>query len=308
MLLSKAWRRLLAPLMVVAAALPAVAAIPLAEEQVLRDLYDRTNGAAWTDNTNWGGPHGTECTWYGITCDAGENHVLRVTLPSNNLDGPLLIHLNDLTALEEFNVQNNSLRGAIPSLTGMTNLRALAVNGNQLSGSIPSLSGLTALTWFYVYSNQLSGPIPPLTGLTALEYFAVDDNDLSSTIPPLTGLTALRYFIVNDNQLSGPMPSLAGLPPLERVFVHNNQLTGAPPAAPATLTAGFSRLCPNFLSVPSPTEPEWSIATAESPWSTNCTAAPAVTVPTLGEWALVLTGLLAVGLGMRRLRRPNVTG
>ncbi|MFT3779037.1 MAG: IPTL-CTERM sorting domain-containing protein [Ottowia sp.] len=303
---STLWRRLLASIALAASVLPAAAAIPASERQVLLDLYAATAGAGWTNNTNWNGAAGTECTWFGVNCDAGEDHVTGVVLPANNLVGALPGNINQLTALVAFSVWNNQLSGSIPSLAGLVNLRAFAVNDNQLSGAIPPLSGLTVLTWFYVYNNQLSGPIPPLSGLTTLEYFSADGNRLSGAIPALTGLTALRYFMVHDNRLSGSMPSLDGLTTLERVFVHGNQLTGAPPAAPATLTAGYSRLCPNHLIAPSPTDAAWDAATGETPWSQNCTAAAVgsvAAVPTTGEWALLLLGMLAAAVGARRLRR-----
>ena len=38
--------------------------VPAIERAALIALYDATNGAAWTDNTDWLGAEGTECTWY----------------------------------------------------------------------------------------------------------------------------------------------------------------------------------------------------------------------------------------------------
>ena len=148
----------------------AQAAIPAAERTVLTNLYASTTGASWTNNTNWNGGVGTECTWYGITCDVAQTHVTEIDL------------------------YNNHLVGTLPSLSGLTALRAFSVDHNQLTGSIPSLSGLTALQCFDVANNQLTGPIPSLSGLTALQYFYVDSNQLTGSIPSLSGLTALQYF------------------------------------------------------------------------------------------------------------------
>src|SRR6476660_1192652 len=51
------------------AACPAAAAIPQTERDVLLAVYTQTDGDHWTHNDAWTGPVGTECTWYGITCD-----------------------------------------------------------------------------------------------------------------------------------------------------------------------------------------------------------------------------------------------
>ncbi|MDP4027494.1 MAG: DUF4214 domain-containing protein [Gallionella sp.] len=157
--------------------------IPATERQVLLNLYASTNGAGWTNKTNWNGAAGTECTWYGVSCDGTQSHVTSIDLQSNNLVGTL------------------------PTLSGLTALQDFWVGGNQLSGSIPSLSGLSALTYFFAYNNKLTGTIPSLSGLTALQYFWVQGNQLTGSIPSLNGLTALQKIWVTGNQLSGPVPA-----------------------------------------------------------------------------------------------------
>ena len=282
-------RRWLAALALAAAgllpALPALAAVPAAELQTLTDLYNSTNGAGWTTHTNWLSGDPCDNHWYGITCDAAGAHVTEVSLVINQLTGTL------------------------PSLSGLTNLQRFYVSNNQLTGAIPSLSGLTNLQYFYVSNNQLTGAIPSLSGLTNLQDFYVENNQLTGAIPSLSGLTNLQVFYGNNNQLTGAIPSLSGLTNLQRFYVNNNQLTGTPPAAPATLLADNSALCPNYLSTPSPTDAAWDTATGSTPWSAGCTAAPSATgvaaVPTLGEWALLGLGLLLAGLGAARVRgRP----
>ena len=66
-------------------------AIPVAERAALIALYNNTNGAGWTYNTNWLGASGTENTWYGISVQniSGTDHVTSITLPTNNLAGTL---------------------------------------------------------------------------------------------------------------------------------------------------------------------------------------------------------------------------
>ena len=93
------------------------AQIPAGERAVLLNFYASTNGATWTTRTNWNGPAGTECTWFGVTCGGGT--VTGINLDFNNLTGSLPGNLNNLTNLTNFSVQTNQLTGPIPSLTGL---------------------------------------------------------------------------------------------------------------------------------------------------------------------------------------------
>ena len=317
----------------------AQAAIPAGERQALLDLYASTNGALWSTSTNWNGAAGTECTWYGITCDAGENHVTIINLATNNLTGSLPSDLNNLTGLVVFSAPQNPLTGSIPSLTGMVSLDSFDVRNGQLTGTIPALTGLTSLNTFLVSYNQLSGPIPSLSGLVNLQIFEVRYNQLTGAIPALTGLANLYIFLVNHNQLTGPIPSLAGLTKLYTFLVDNNQLTGPIPSlagltslsifqvynnqlsgdvppvpSPNALLPGLASLCPNALN--HTLDAAWDAATGQTPWYAGCTAAapPIVTaataIPTLSEIGLgCLAALLfLVGIGGAGIARRPLNG
>lgn len=135
-------------------------AIPASEREVLTNLYNSTNGAAWSRNTNWMSGEGTECTWAGVACDDTQSHIIRVEL------------------------NNNHLVGTLPSLSGLTALRGFSVTSNhELTGSVPSLAGLTDLQYFIVSNNQLSGPIPSFSGLPALHNLQLNNNRLTGSIP-----------------------------------------------------------------------------------------------------------------------------
>ncbi len=109
-------------------------------------LYNATDGANWTDNTNWLTTPVSQ--WFGVTVDGD-----RVT---------------------ELNLAANQLTGSIPpELGNLTGLTFLDLNSNQLTGSIPpELGNLTGLTQLFLTNNQLTGAIPPelgsLTNLTDL--------------------------------------------------------------------------------------------------------------------------------------------
>jgi Leucine-rich repeat (LRR) protein len=210
-----------------------LAAIPASERAALIALYDATGGANWTTKTNWNGPAGTECTWYGISCSPGNDNVIGISLAANNLVGPVPNILNvAFPKLEILLINSNKLTGTLPALSGLTSLRDFEANANQFTGSLPSLAGLIALRRVWINTNQLDGTLSPLAGLSALESFDAQDNQLTGTIPSLDGLTALIGLNLADNKLTGSIPPLSGrgLTALRSFSVWGNQLTGTIPA------------------------------------------------------------------------------
>jgi hypothetical protein len=220
------------------------AAIPSSERSALLALYGNTGGGSWTNHTGWNGAAGTECSWFGVTCDGIDTHVVGIELPNNNLKGTLGAQtaLTAFTSLQDVDVHSDStsstpnvLTGSIPALSSLKSLQSFAAGGNNLSGTVPVLTGLTSLQSFTVDSNALTGVLPALAGLTNLQEFTASDNKLTSTIPALTGLTNLRTFSVADNQLTGSIPLFTGLTSLQYFLVDDNQLSLGIPALPATL-------------------------------------------------------------------------
>lgn len=213
------------------------AAIPASERDVLTNLYQSTQGSEWIVSTNWNGAPGTECSWYGITCDGAQTHVVGVALTSNALNGPLPA-LGALTELQVFDIHNdpqdfdiapdsvNHVSGSIPALAGLTHLVAFRASSNQLSGPIPQLAGLTNLQVFDVHANGLTGSLPALAGLTRLQQLDVSFTSISGPIPPLSTLTQLQNFIAEYTQLTGSIPDLSGLGNLQTFDVSESTLDG----------------------------------------------------------------------------------
>jgi hypothetical protein len=137
----------------------AQAAVSSAEHNALVDLYNSTNGASWTNKSNWM-VAADECTWYGVVCNGDEGHRI----------------------VQALYLSGNNLNGILPgSLGSLASLQTLTLNGNQLSGSIPpELGSLASLQWLFLDSNQLSGSIPPQLGsLASLQILALAANQLS---------------------------------------------------------------------------------------------------------------------------------
>ena len=71
----------------------------------LQALYDATNGANWTDKTNWGTAEALS-TWHGVTTN-GDGRVTRLELQENGLNGTLPTELENLTHLESLLLDRN---------------------------------------------------------------------------------------------------------------------------------------------------------------------------------------------------------
>ena len=197
----------------------------------LMALYNSTDGANWTDNTNWEEDCDV-CNWYGITCE--NNRVTKIELGLNNLQGPIPPEIGNLTELTILNLQlNDELTGTIPiEVTSLVNLVELELSGQQLSGSIPpEIGNLTELTLLSLGFN-LSGSIPSEIGnLTKLKFLSLGINKLTGTIPPEIGhLTDLEQLSFVNNQLTGSIPSEIGnLTKLWILDLGFNQFSGSIP-------------------------------------------------------------------------------
>ncbi|WP_299903343.1 hypothetical protein, partial [uncultured Aquimarina sp.] len=197
-----------------------------AQKQALIDLYNSTDGANWTDNTNWL-TDAPVCDWYGVAVVNGK--VVSISLSLNNLKGTLPTSLNSLTSLSSLYLQNNLLEGNIPQEIGeLSSLRFLILHSNNFSGSIPpQLGNLTSLLDLILYSNNLTGPIPSELGqLSSLRDLNLFRNNLSGTIPSELGNLSGTLFRINVSQnqyLSGKIPSsLLNLSGLQILRYNNN--------------------------------------------------------------------------------------
>jgi hypothetical protein len=208
--------------------------IPTSERQALLDFYTSTNGPSWTTSTGWNGAAGTECSWYGVTCDGAGTTVQQLALYGNNLSGPFSTTFGDLTNLQYLDLHDNLLTGTIPSqFLNFTSLYNLDLDTNQLTGSIPTeLGGLVNLDYLDLDTNQLTGSIPTAFGsLVNLEYLDLDTNQLTGSIPTQLGsLTNLEYLYLYTNQLTGSIPtSFGNLTNVGDLDLDTNQLTGSIP-------------------------------------------------------------------------------
>jgi Leucine-rich repeat (LRR) protein len=233
-------RYLIAGLLLIAGS--ARAAIPASERDALVAIYQSTNGAAWTDKTNWLGAVGTECTWYGVGCDETQANVVDLGLHANNLHGTLPEAIRNLTKLRAAQIWSNDLQGPLPSELGeLSNLEALYAERNHFTGTIPpSFAGLKKLVHLSLDDNELSGPLSAeVGGMSALVHLGLTSNRFSGAIPPaLAQLTNLEELELTANQLTGEIPiALGSMTKLTELQLADNQLTGAIPPQLGNLAA-----------------------------------------------------------------------
>ncbi len=236
----------------------ASAQVPQIERDALIALYNSTNGATWSNSTDWLGAAGTECDWYGVFCSGGQ--VLWLYLNSNQLSGSIPPDLGDLSGLQDLRLGSNQIGGSIPpELENLTSLQNLSLGRNQLTGSIPpDLGNLLNLRYMYLNNNQLTGSIPPELGdLANLIYLLLDSNQLTGGIPPaLENLSNLEYLHLNSNPLRGSIPpELGNLSSLLDLRLADAELTGSIPPELGDLASLTSlSLSSNNLSGSIPSE------------------------------------------------------
>lgn len=198
---------------------------PKKDSLILVDFYNSTNGDKWVkalpDSSKWKVPNSPIDKWKGITLnDAG--CVIKISTPSDSLDGTLPSSLADLSFLEWISISSNKrLRGPIPNFT-TPSLSRIWLYYNQLEDTIPNFKAPN-LTQIWLDRNQLKGNVPNFN-LSYLERLWLDGNQLTGTIPKLD-IVNLKSLNLGDNQLRGVFPSF-DLPYLEDLYLNDNFLEG----------------------------------------------------------------------------------
>ena len=146
------------------------------------------------------------CQWQGVKCV--QQRVIRLVLEDLDLVGTLAPDtLTRLDQLRILSLQNNSLTGPIPDLSGLFNLKTLFLDHNSFSGSFPpSILKLHRIRTVDLSYNNLTGALPSwLATLDRLYYLRLEWNRFNGTVPPLNQ-TTLQTFNVSGNNLTGPIP------------------------------------------------------------------------------------------------------
>ena len=220
------------------------------DRETLAAFYDATGGPEWTVSTNWKSDEPLYA-WHGVVTDA-DGRVAGISLPENNLTGPVPLVLESLAHLSRLQLGGNRFSGSIPvELGNLANLEELSLwnrddylasDDEGLSGAIPAdLGNLTNLTRLNLGGNNLTGPIPAAVGnLTTLQELNLGRNGLTGDVPAELGsLTNLRRLHLRGNRLTGATHAdLGRLTDLRWLDLGSNDLTAGPiPAWVGNLTS-----------------------------------------------------------------------
>ena len=122
-------------------------------------LYNATDGANWTNNTNWLTEKALS-EWHGVT--TGEDgRVTMLEIFQNRLTGEIPAELGDLSQLRILNFNDNRLVGGIPTELGnLTKLHGLWLNRNgELRGPLPvGLRHLSTLEYLETQDTKVCAP------------------------------------------------------------------------------------------------------------------------------------------------------
>ncbi len=211
--------------------------VPTSERDALIALYNSTDGANWTDNSNWNTTAPVK-DWFGVTVDCANNTVIIIELTQsrivgNNLGGPLPAEIKNLPNLTSLDLGNNFITGTIiPEIYSLTALQNLRLSNNILEGEISSqIKNLTQLIYLELDENKLVNSIPKeLGGLTSLDRLWLQRNILTGEIPKdLGNLPSLNRLYLNGNKLTGSIPIELTNTSIKYLVLSDNQLSGSVP-------------------------------------------------------------------------------
>ena len=179
---------------------PIYAIIPEQERLSLIDIYNSNSGDNWNNNDGWLGEKGSECSWFGISCDDEQNHVVKLNLRNNKLTTvpPTIENLKDLTELD---LSYNLLTNLSHEIENLNNLNYLFLNNNKLNSLSPEIGKLSNLKWLYLSSNNLTNLPEEISSLTNLYYLNLTANKLLSLPNNFSNLKNLRFCLLSYNAL-----------------------------------------------------------------------------------------------------------
>ncbi|MEP5338341.1 MAG: T9SS type A sorting domain-containing protein, partial [Algibacter sp.] len=150
------------------------------EFEILKKLYNSTNGAFWTNIWDISQNNLNLSSWYGVSIEDG--HVISIDLFNNNLSGVIPEEISGLKYLKTLTLNSNNISGNIPAnINLLTDLESLDLSSNLLSGTIPTvISELQQLKKFSIGNNNFGGTIPTvLSDFIALEYLDISSNSFN---------------------------------------------------------------------------------------------------------------------------------
>ena len=286
-------------------------AVPSPDRASLITLYNSLGGPEWLNSENWLSDLPVK-DWYGVMLNT-ENRVIELSLPDNDLKGPIPAAVGELVHIRKLRLNGNTgLVGPLPmTITGLT-LDVLNLADTQLCAP----SDADWQSWLnQIQDARVEECVNNINDLNALFaiYYQTGGSNWHNASSWLTNTPAdtwygvettrqgrVEHLYLQENNLSGVIPPEIGqLSDLVSLFMHKNQLTGRLPVELSNLNRlRLFNLGTNQLSGPIP--PEFSRLSTLSHLYLDHNALTGTIPPELGQ----NTGLVYLDLGWNRLTGP----
>lgn len=286
-------------------------AVPSPDRATLITLYNALGGPEWMNSQNWLSDLPVN-DWYGVMLNA-ENRVIELSLPDNDLRGPIPASMGELVHIRKLRLNDNTdLVGPLPmAITGLT-LDVLDLGGTNLCAPADA----DWQSWLsQIQDARLGECVNDLDDLNALFaiYYQTGGSNWHNASNWLTNTPAetwygvettrqgrVEHLYLQENNLSGIIPPEIGqLSDLVSLFMYKNQLTGRLPVELSNLNRlRLFDLGTNQLSGPIP--PEFSRLSTLSDLYLDHNELTGTIPPELGQ----NTGLVNLKLGSNRLTGP----
>jgi hypothetical protein len=160
----------------------------------------------------------------GWDCSATRHSLAMLDIAHNQLSGhlpdwlscltdyePSLAYGVNITGIQALIMSNNQFSGTIPTtFTELSTLKVLLLDDNSLRGKVPSLLGRD-LRVLSLDNNKMSGNLADfmaISSTSALEAIVLNDNKFSGSFPQsfFENVPNLKFFSVTGNCLVGKIP------------------------------------------------------------------------------------------------------
>ncbi len=155
--------------------------------QALIDFYNATDGDHWNNNTNWCSDKPID-EWFGVQT-FGRPYPSYINLQNNGLKGALPSDdvFQRLGAVNIYNLSTNDLSGSLPQQWARDlTLSRVEIFENQITGNLPEgLGAQPLMSCFYAERNHLTGPMPASLAnlMDDKNGLRISENDLSGDVP-----------------------------------------------------------------------------------------------------------------------------
>ena len=242
------------------------------DRDALIDFYHATNGDDWDNNEGWLGDPGTECDWYGVSCQEQDGSVLGygLVLVGNGLSGEIPDSFGDADGLTEFAAGYNEISGTWRMKPdSYQGLRFVFLSDTHLTGVQIESNAAPRLNSMNFQRSKLSQFPTGLQNLSLLRYLKLSFNDITGELPTEISQLQLKKLLAEGNRLGGSiLPALQAMTEESDgadeqnilLDLRDNRFSGAigeDAIAQSRVFDGWVNLCWNGMTPPNEQATEW---------------------------------------------------